>query len=58
VWNYIDTTARNLLAPLKGLPLRIGKVDLLPLVVGVVVLFLAEFLANPTRWLRGLTLPF
>jgi len=42
-WNFVALTSRNLLAPLRWIPLRLGKVDFAP-VVGMVVLFiLAEF---------------
>jgi uncharacterized protein YggT (Ycf19 family) len=58
VWNYVDATARHLLVPLRWLPLRIGKVDFLPVVAAVLVFCLAEFLTNPARWLPRLVLPF
>ena len=32
-WGYLTLTARNLLAPLRALPLRIGKVDFAPILV-------------------------
>jgi uncharacterized protein YggT (Ycf19 family) len=38
-WDFISGTARNLLAPLKRLPLQLSRVDLSP-VAGVVVIFL------------------
>ncbi len=40
-WAFINATARNLLLPLSWLPLRAGKVDLLPL-VGIAGIFLAS----------------
>jgi uncharacterized protein YggT (Ycf19 family) len=58
IWNYVDATARHLLVPLRWLPLRIGKLDLLPVVAAVLVFCLAEFLTNPARWLSRLVLPF
>jgi uncharacterized protein YggT (Ycf19 family) len=40
-WVFLSTTARNLLAPLQRLPLRIGKVDFAPLVgIGLTLLLL------------------
>jgi uncharacterized protein YggT (Ycf19 family) len=39
VWDFISLTARNLLAPLNGLPLRTQKVDFAPL-VGIVLILL------------------
>ena len=31
-WNFINATGKRLLAPLKPLPLRLGKMDFAPLV--------------------------
>ncbi len=48
VWNYADVTANTLLSPLrrlKWLPLRIGKVDLTP-VLGIAVVFFGAQLAG------------
>jgi uncharacterized protein YggT (Ycf19 family) len=57
VWNYLDVTARNLLSPLRWLPLRAGKVDLLPLLAMAMLIFLARFMQNsPERFYR--LLPF
>jgi uncharacterized protein YggT (Ycf19 family) len=39
-WSFISLTARNLISPLKKLPLRIGRVDFAP-VVGLALVFLA-----------------
>lgn len=37
LWNFANATARNLLAPLHWIPLRLGKLDLAPvLAIGVV----------------------
>lgn len=41
-WNYVDATAQTLLAPLKTLPLRAGKVNLAPLAGLALVFLLAE----------------
>jgi uncharacterized protein YggT (Ycf19 family) len=38
LWDFIGATARNLLAPLRWLPLRISRFDFSPL-VGVVLIF-------------------
>jgi uncharacterized protein YggT (Ycf19 family) len=44
VWNYVNKTALALLAPLRSVPLRVGKADFEP-IVGIVLVFLAaEFL--------------
>lgn len=48
-WAFIAGTGRNLLAPLRWVPLRFGKVDFAPL-VGMAVVFFAAELAE-----RGLT---
>jgi uncharacterized protein YggT (Ycf19 family) len=40
-WNYANVTARNLLAPLRGLPLHLGRVDFAPL-VAVALVFLID----------------
>ncbi|HUA65726.1 MAG TPA: hypothetical protein VME24_07755 [Alphaproteobacteria bacterium] len=48
IWNYADVTANRLLRPvknLKWLPLRIGKVDLTPIVGIAAVFFGAEMAA-------------
>jgi uncharacterized protein YggT (Ycf19 family) len=37
-WEFINTTSRNLLQPLNGLPLRLGKVDLTPLIAIALVI--------------------
>jgi uncharacterized protein YggT (Ycf19 family) len=53
-WNFINASARNLLYPLRWLPLRFGKVDFLPLIGIALVFFLAELLTNPPGWPSGL----
>ena len=40
--NYVNTTTRGLLRPLRWLPLRIGRVDLAPLAGMALVLLAAE----------------
>jgi hypothetical protein len=49
LWSFIALTGRNLLLPLRWVPLRLGKVDFAPL-VGIAVVFFASELAA-----RGLT---
>jgi uncharacterized protein YggT (Ycf19 family) len=41
-WNFVNATARNLLHPLRWLPLRVGKMDFLPVAAIAMVLLLAE----------------
>ena len=46
LWDFVGTTARNLLAPLRRLPLRIAKFDFAP-VAGVILIFaLLHWLPN------------
>jgi uncharacterized protein YggT (Ycf19 family) len=44
VWDFIATTARNLLAPLSRLPLHVGRVDFAPLAGIVLILLLLHAL--------------
>ncbi len=54
IWNFVNASARRLLLPLSWLPLRVGKVDFLPL-VGIALVFLAtEFFSHPPAWPPGL----
>jgi uncharacterized protein YggT (Ycf19 family) len=39
LWEFVSATARNLLAPLQRVPLRLGRFDFAP-IVGVVLIFL------------------
>ncbi|HEX4644480.1 MAG TPA: hypothetical protein VH598_02615, partial [Verrucomicrobiae bacterium] len=39
VWNFVNTTARTLLLPLRWIPLRLGRIDFSPL-VGMALVFL------------------
>jgi uncharacterized protein YggT (Ycf19 family) len=43
IWEFINTTSRNLLAPLNRLPLRFGKIDFAP-VIGIILIVLLLFL--------------
>ena len=49
-WNFVGLTGRNLLIPLRRIPLRLGKADFAP-VVGIALVFLAAGFAE-----HGLTL--
>ncbi|HEV2319716.1 MAG TPA: hypothetical protein VGV18_08200 [Verrucomicrobiae bacterium] len=54
LWNYADATATTLLRPLKRLkwlPLRIGKLDLTPVVGLAFIFFAAEFIGGGLRLL-------
>jgi uncharacterized protein YggT (Ycf19 family) len=46
LWDFIGATARNLLVPLRWLPLRIGRLDFAPLGGVVLILFLLHWLPN------------
>ena len=48
-WSFVDVTARNLVAPIRWLPLRIGKMDFAP-IAGIALVFLADEYGS-----RGLT---
>jgi uncharacterized protein YggT (Ycf19 family) len=50
VWNFLCLSGRHLLQPLQALPLRVGKLDLLPVAAIVVVWLITYFAA------RGLAL--
>ena len=49
-WNFLAATARNLLAPLGILPLRLGKIDFAPVLAIAAVLVASRFAE------RGLTI--
>ena len=50
-WAFIHVTGRNLLQPIQWIPLRLGRIDLAPLVVSALVLFLAD---RAEHWLPNL----
>jgi len=41
LWNFVEVTARNLLTPIRWLPLCLGKVDFAP-IAGIALVFLAD----------------
>lgn len=45
-WQHLEVVARQLLTPIRRLPLRIGKVDLAPLFAILLVIVLANVLEN------------
>ncbi len=56
-WNYVHDTAQNLLAPLRKIPLRAGKMDFAPL-VGIAIIFpAAGLLERGLVWVYS-RLPF
>jgi len=46
VWNFVNATARNLLSPLRWAPLRLGKVDFLPVAAIALVFLVTEPLSR------------
>ncbi len=46
VWDFVGTTARNILRPLKPVPLRVAKVDLAPILGTLIVLALLHWTPN------------
>ncbi len=44
-WNFVNSTARDLMSPLRRLPLRVARVDFVP-VVGIALVFLAAGLVE------------
>jgi uncharacterized protein YggT (Ycf19 family) len=54
LWKFVTAAAQRLVHPLRGLPLRISKVDFAPLVVVAAVFLAAEFSGRLLTWLYGL----
>jgi uncharacterized protein YggT (Ycf19 family) len=52
LWNFVNATAANLLYPIRWLPLRVGKVDFLPILAVAIVFYLTELVTNPPPWFR------
>jgi uncharacterized protein YggT (Ycf19 family) len=50
LWDFITTTSKNLLSPLNRLPLRIGRVNLAPL-LGIALLLIVFYWPVPA-WVR------
>jgi uncharacterized protein YggT (Ycf19 family) len=42
VWEFINTTSKNLLSPLRNLPLRFGRIDFAP-ILGIILVVLLLF---------------
>ena len=43
VWEFINTTSKNMLSPLRNLPLRFGRIDLTP-ILGIILIVLLLFI--------------
>jgi uncharacterized protein YggT (Ycf19 family) len=50
LWDYVALTSRRILRPLRGLPLRLGRVDFAPLVGMILILLLLQ--ALPSAFLK------
>jgi uncharacterized protein YggT (Ycf19 family) len=50
-WNFISLTGRNLLIPLRRVPLRLGRFDFAPLVGLALVFLVAELAERGLSWL-------
>jgi uncharacterized protein YggT (Ycf19 family) len=46
LWDFISTTARNLVTPLRRIPLRFAKLDFSPIVAVLLILLLLHWLPN------------
>jgi len=52
-WGYLSDSGRNLVAPLRALPLRVGKLDLAPLAAMAVVFWGFGWAEDGLRFLYG-----
>jgi uncharacterized protein YggT (Ycf19 family) len=52
-WNYVNAAAQTLLAPLRKIPLRAGRVDFTPVTGIALVFFAAELAQRGLGWLYG-----
>ena len=50
-WTWVATLARNLLTPLRGVPLTLGKFDFTPLAGLALVFFLGQLVERGLSWL-------
>jgi len=48
LWEFINATARNLLAPLRRMPLRIARFDFTPLIAVILIFALLHLLPKLT----------
>jgi uncharacterized protein YggT (Ycf19 family) len=66
LWDFVTTTSRTLLVPLRRLPLKLGRLDLAPIVGVILLLVVLQVLPNLLRsnsrpaiwaWLPTITWP-
>lgn len=50
-WSYLNATARNILKPITGLPLRVGRADFAPILAILLIVLLSELLAHSVAFL-------
>ena len=50
-WTFIDNSARQILKLIAGIPLRVGKIDFVPLAAVAVVIFATEYGSRGLVWL-------
>ena len=49
IWEFVSNRTRGMLAPLRALPLRLGKIDLAPMVGIAIVLLVLHLLPNAAQ---------
>jgi uncharacterized protein YggT (Ycf19 family) len=45
-WKYVEATAQKLLSPLRGIPLRVGRMDFAPIITLALILLVAHLLEH------------
>jgi len=46
VWSFVNATGQSLIAPLRRVPLKVGRVDFAPVLAAILILLLFEALPN------------
>jgi uncharacterized protein YggT (Ycf19 family) len=52
-WNYVNVVARKMLAPLKIIPLQLGRVDFAPALAMVIIFCFCEVALNGVQFVLG-----
>lgn len=55
-WKYVEVTAQKILSPLRGLPLRLGRMDFAP-IVALTLIFLVTHLLEHGLYLKFVRIP-
>jgi uncharacterized protein YggT (Ycf19 family) len=50
IWDFVGTTCRNMLTPIRWLPLRAGKVDFAPVAGAILVIALLHWVPHLVQW--------